>query len=107
MTIRDGDWELVEHDHFSGRCVWRYFDGAMTHYRTDEPVSGLIEQNKLERNDCGAGWKGDWHKVGSVPLNMAWQTGIVDAISQQDDKFIAKFLNDSDNRAWRTKHGTI
>lgn len=107
MTIRDGDWELVEYDHFSGRSVWRLFDGAMTHYRTDYPVEGLIEQNLLDRNDAGKGWKGDWHHIGSVPLNMAHSSGLVEAITQQDNAWLSRMLNDSDNRAWRTKEGRV
>lgn len=107
MTIRDGDWELVNYDHFTGRSVWRLFNGQETVYRTDYPVAGLIEQNLLERNDAPKDWKGDWHKVGSVPLNMAYDSGLVEAFNQHDDKWISRMLNNSDNRAWRTKEGTV
>lgn len=107
MTIRDGDFELVEYDYATGRSVWRYFDGQKTIFRTDYPVHSLIEQNLLERNDAGKDWKGDWHKVASIPLNMAWQDGVVEAFNQHDDKWISRMLNNSDNRAWRTKEGRV
>ncbi|AYD02199.1 hypothetical protein [Neorhizobium sp. NCHU2750] len=107
MAIRDGDWELFDYDYATGRSVWRYFDGQQTIFRTDYPVHHLVEQNLLERQETPAGWKGDWHKIGSVPLNMAYDSGLVDAITQQDDKFVSRFLNDSDNRAWRTKEGRV
>lgn len=107
MAIRDGDWELFDYDYATGRSVWRYFDGQQTIFRTDYPVHQLVEQNQLERHEATADWKGDWHKIGSVPLNMAYDSGLVDAITQQDDKFVSRFLNDSDNRAWRTKEGRV
>jgi hypothetical protein len=107
MAIRDGDFELFDYDYATGRSVWRYFDGEKTIFRTDYPVHHLVEQNLLERQETPAGWKGDWHKVGSVPLNLAYDSGLVDAITQQDDKFVSRFLNDSDNRAWRTKEGRV
>ncbi|HEX5935680.1 MAG TPA: hypothetical protein VFY63_16095 [Pseudorhizobium sp.] len=107
MTIRDGDFELFDYDYATGRSVWRYFDGEKTIYRTDYPVANLVEQNLLERNDAPVGWKGDWHKIGSVPLNMAYDTGLVEAFNLHDDRFISRMLNDSDNRAWRTKEGRV
>lgn len=107
MTIRDGDFVLVDWDAASGRSVWSYFDGEKTIYRVDYPVAEAIEQNTLHRNAAPSGWKGDWHRVASVPLNLAHSGGLVDAMNQHDDKWISRFLNDSDNRAWRTKEGTV
>ncbi|NTF35560.1 hypothetical protein [Agrobacterium rubi] len=107
MTIRDGDWELFEYDYATGRSVWRYYDGEKTVFRTDYPVAQLVEQNAVERSHAISGWKGDWHKIGSVPSNMAWENGLVEAVTQQDDKWISRMLNDSDNRAWRTKEGRV
>jgi hypothetical protein len=107
MTIRDGDWTLVDYDHASGRSVWSYFDGENQHYRTDYPVDSLIEQNTSVRNGISSGWKGDYHLIASVPLNTAYDSGLVDAMTQKDDAFVSRFLNDSDNRAWRTKDGRV
>lgn len=107
MTIRDGDFVLVDYDHASGRSVWSYYDGEKTHYRVDYPVAQAIEQNTLLRNSAPSGWKGDWHKIASVPLNALYDTGLAEAMNQHDDKFISRFLNDSDNRAWRTKDGRV
>lgn len=107
MTIRDGDWVLVDFDHWSGRSVWSYFDGQTTHMRVDYPVEGLIRQNEEERKSAPSGWKGDWHKVASVPLNMAYSSGLVEAQNQHDDKFISKLLNDSDFSKFRTKSGSV
>ncbi|MDX3929101.1 MAG: hypothetical protein QHC90_25285 [Shinella sp.] len=107
MTIQDGDFTLVDYDYQSGRSVWSYFDGEKTILRIDYPVAQSIEQNLLERNDAPRGWKGDWHKVASMPLNMVYDSGLVDAMNQHDDRWISRMLNDSDNRAWRTKEGRV
>lgn len=107
MTIRDGDFVLVDWDAQSGRSVWAYYDGQQTHYRVDYPVAEAIEQNTLHRNAAPAGWKGEWHRVASVPLNLAHQGGLVEAMNQHDDKWISRFLNDSDMSAFRTKEGRV
>lgn len=107
MTIRDGDWTLIDYDFATGRSVWSLFDGEKTVIRTDYPVQQAIEQNTLFRNNTPTGWKGDWHHVASVPLNLAHQGGLVEAMNQHDDAWVSKFLNDGDNRAWRTKEGRV
>lgn len=107
MIIRDGNWELFDYDFQTGRSVWRYFDGEKTTFRTDYPVNATVAQNAAVRNEAQAAWGGDWHRIASVPLNLVHDSGLADAFSQQDDKFISKFLNDGDNRAWRTKEGRV
>lgn len=107
MAIKDGDWTLLEHDEAMGRTVWVMFDGRQTHFRTDYRTDSIVKDNRRERNDAPAGWKGDWHKVAAVPLNIYHDSGLHDAIGQKDNRFIGRFLNDSDNRAWRTKDGRI
>jgi hypothetical protein len=107
MTIRDENgFTLVDFDHASGRSVWSYFDGVKTVYRTDYPVAEAIKQNTFDRNEA-TGWKGDWHRVASIPLNIIHDSGMVEAASQQDDGFMSRWLNDSDNAAWRTKEGNL
>lgn len=108
MTVRDENgFELVDYDHVTGRSVWAYFDGEKTVYRTDYPVEHLVSTNAEQRNMARKDWAGDLHHVASVPLNVAWDSGLVDAQSQGDDKYLSKWLNNSDNRAWRTKEGQV
>jgi hypothetical protein len=83
------------------------FDGEKTVYRVDYPVEATIKQNAEERAAASSGWTGDWHKVASIPLNIAYDSGMVEALKQHDDKFVSKFLNDGDNAAWRTKEGRV
>ena len=108
MTIRDENgFELMEHDPVSGRSVWAYFDGEKTVYRTDYPVEDLIKQNAEQRAVAGKSFAGDWHHMGSVPLNILHDSGLAQAQTQGDDAFVRRFFNDSDNRAWRTKEGRL
>lgn len=106
MAIRDGDWELFDYDFRTGKSTWRLFDGEKTHFRTDYPVTATIDGNAQERAEAGNAWKGDYHRIASIPLNIFFDQ-LVEANLQHDDKFISRWLNDSDNRAWRTKEGRV
>lgn len=107
MVIRDGDWRLFDYCFQTGRSVWVLHDGNQTHFRTDYPVDKLVEVNAATRNMAQSGFKGDYHLVASVPLNIAHDSGLIEAQSQKDTKFLSKWLNDSDNRAFRTKEGHV
>ena len=69
MAIKDGDWELFDYDYRSGRSVWHYFDGAVTHFRTDYPVGSLIEANACARGEAAQRF-GEGKRVASVPLSL-------------------------------------
>ena len=108
MIISDGDWKLFDHDFQLGRTIWRYVDGTgKEHYKTSYTADHIVESNLQERNLAASGWKGDWHKVASIPLNEVYDKGLHDAMSGDDWKYMARYLNDSDNRAFRTKEGTV
>lgn len=106
MTIKDGDWELFDYDAQSGKSTWRWFDGKDMHFRTDYPVDAVLAENTAVRNEAGRAWAGDWHRVASVPLNVFWRD-LAEAQSHGDDAYLSRWLNDSDNRAWRTKEGKV
>ncbi len=107
MLVRDGDWTLFDYDIPSGRQVWRMEnpDGSST-YRTDYPVKASVDMNTAQRNLAQNGWAGDYHQIASIPLNVYYDQ-IGQAAREGDDKYLSKWLNDSDNRAWRTKSGTV
>jgi hypothetical protein len=107
MEIRDGDWRLVSHDPEMGRSVWHLHQDGMDHFRIDFEVAKTLEQNKADYNVAQTGWKGDWVKVASIPHNILHDSGFDAAINQRDKKFISRFLNDPDNRGWRTKPGKV
>lgn len=107
MTIRDGDWELHDYNFQTGRSVWRYFDGLDWHFEIDQPVDDIVRQNEFVRNETSGRPMGDWAHIASVPLSHAHAQGLVQAHSEGDDKFVARWLNDGDNRAWRTREGVV
>lgn len=107
MIIRDGGWTLYDHDAVTGRTVWHLFDGEKNVFRVDYPVDNLISENQSVRNSAEKAWRGDWHRVASIPLNIAHDSGLVQAHSEGDDGFVKRFLNSSDNSAWRTKEGRL
>ena len=109
MAVRDGDWTLFEWDPATGRTVWQMFDGQKVVFRVDTPVHQTIEENAAFRNSTPDGWKGDYHRIASVPMNLLYDAnlGLNEAIQQGDDKHLSRWLNDSDNRAWRTKEGRV
>ena len=105
--IYDGDWYLISHDEKLGRTVWALDnpDGSTT-LRTDYKVDPTVEANKAQRNMAQSGWKGDYHQVASIPLNVFYDQ-LAEASKQDDQRFISKWLNDGDNAAWRTKEGRV
>lgn len=107
MRITDGEWTLVDHDFQMKRTVWarQNADGTTT-YRTDYAVDDTIEANKEMQNAASSGWKGDWHKIASIPLGI-YHDKLAEAFRQDDMKHVSRFLNDVDNRAFRSKLGRV
>lgn len=106
MVIKDGEWTLLSRDHKMGRTVWHRFDGQHNHWRTDYDVEPVLKANHDERADnAGGRWK-EGRRVASVPLNVYYDK-LASAVDQADDKFLSRWLNDGDNRAWRTFEGQV
>lgn len=103
----DGDWYLISHDPQLKRTTWQRDNGDGTStQRTDYEVQPTIDQNTAQRNIAQSGWKGDYHHVASVPLNVFYDQ-LAEAARHHDDKYVSKWLNDRDNSAWRTKSGNV
>ena len=106
MKITDGEWELFSHDQKLGRTVWYCFDGQQNHYRIDQQVDDVLKANAEERHDHqGARW-GDGRRVASIPLNVYYDK-LAEAQLQGDDNYLNRWLNDPDNRAFRTFEGNL
>jgi hypothetical protein len=108
MPIQDEDgFELIDFDPHMQRSIWAYYDGEKTIIKTTYATDDTIEENTHMRNTARPDWAGDYHRIASIPLNIAHDSGFVDAMTQRDDAFMKRFLNDGDNAAWRTKSGTV
>lgn len=99
---------LFDHDFATGRTVWCKENGdGTTTWRTDYPVDQIVKQNAEQRSVASTNWKGDYHHIASIPVGMVHEGDLGQAAKEQDDKWLSRWLNDSDNRAFRTKEGTV
>lgn len=102
-----GNKKVLSHDPLSG--ITRYWhdneDGTYT-VETDQDMSAIIEQNKKLSNETDKHTKyGEWSRVASIPLSVYYDLkakGIVD-----DPKAMKKWLNDPDNKYFRTREGKV
>lgn len=70
----------------------------------EQDVSNVIESNKRVYNDAN-GKYGDWTRVASIPMVVYMdlkKKGILD-----DQVALKRWLNDPDNKYFRTRPGTI
>ena len=71
---------------------------------TVQDVTAIADANKRQYNDTPNKYR-DVNKVASIPLPIYYELkrkGIVD-----DPKALARWLNDADNRVFRTRAGTL
>ena len=106
------DWQLIGYDATVNRALFgrpAVKDGVTgTEFKVEYYVDPVIEANKVELNSQASGWKGDYHKVASLSPAIAYGDGyIAEALKEGDERAMSKWLNSSDNRAWRTKEGRI
>jgi len=107
MIVTDGDWRLFDYNPKLKRQVWvRHNPDGSDTYRTDYEVEPSIDENTAVRNMASNGWAGDYHRIASIPLNV-FHDQLAEASQEDDMKYVSKWLNDSDNAAWRTKAGTV
>lgn len=96
----------MDHDPTTGISHVFYYDD-MTDEATivaEQDVSSVVELNKKSYNETH-GKFGEFSKVASLPLvvyNDLQQKGILN-----DPKALKRWLNDPDNRFFRTRPGTI
>ena len=104
METRDFDY-----DDFSRTRSLFHYDHAEGKFYIEEvaDVEPAIEDNKVRFNyfDERAPWKGEWHHVASIPPIIVadlQKKGIGDDMAR-----LKMWLNDSDNRVFRTRPGKI
>ena len=71
-------------------------------------VEPITEANKGRHAaiDERAGWKGDLHRVASIPMSIYWDWW--EKTSEfKDQAALKRLLNDSDNRVFRVRPGKI
>jgi len=103
---------LLDYDPETGIQRWFHYDDTDDSFRieTKQDVSALVQDSKQLYNDHDerANWKHDspaGHRVAQLPTVIYWKLklkGILD-----DKKAFARWLNDPDNRFFRTRPGRI
>ena len=100
--------KLFDRDAALGMTQYFHYDDDKDEFtiETRQDVSSLVELNKSKFNqiDEKARW-GELSQVASIPLNIYYdlkKKGILD-----DKKKLRAWLNDPDNRAFRTRPGQV
>lgn len=102
----DHGFELVDYDFQTGRSVWMAQQDGRTVYRTDYPVDTIINDNRAAQAELAGKPFGDWSLVASIPLNTYYDQ-VAEAHKEGDAKYVSRWLNDSDNAAFRVKEGRV
>lgn len=105
--VRDGAFHLLDYDPATGRSVWWMLDeDGNDIFRYDMPADVIVDGNTAIRNQMAGQRWGEGRRVASVPLPLYYDA-LDEAFLQGDQSYIKKWLNDSDNRAWRTFEGRV
>lgn len=101
--ILDVHGDLVETFHYDE------LTGTTTVKKTQD-VEGYLDKNKRERGEQVSGWKGDMHKVASVPFVLIeqWCKELGCNILEAKNRHLLMLkLNDRDYSKLRTKEGRV
>ncbi len=107
MEVRDGDWTMIDHDFETGRSIWMLAQDDKYVFRVDMPLNDIFDQNNDAVIETIGRKFGDYNRVASIPHHLVYQNGVNDAIEQQDGRWLNRWLNDSDNRKFRTSRGSV
>ncbi|MCA0318221.1 MAG: hypothetical protein LCH88_09145 [Proteobacteria bacterium] len=102
---------------------WSEYDaanGVMNHFfplgdgRLLKKTEFLMTQELIDQNHAEAmasqntRWRDGYTKIASVPMNLLFnEDGLSKALKAGDDAYLNRWLNDADNRAWRTRGGVL
>lgn len=99
--------QISENASIGQKQYWHEDDEGNVTIQTTQDVTDIIEANKAAYNqvDERANWKGDMHRVGSVPMSVYYdlkRRGILD-----DQAALKRWLNDPENQVFRTRPGRV
>ena len=88
--------------------TWHYNeDTDEATIQTQQDVTAIIEENKQEFNmvDERAGWKGEFHRVASIPMSIYAQLRAEGKLDDQE--YMKRWLNDPENKFFRVRPGQV
>lgn len=103
--------KTLEKDNIRDKVAHNTEDGGLV-IETVQDVSSIIEQNKKEYNENNGKWGGDIfdNKIASIPLTVIDdlnKAGIMRGFHVLDQKKFRAWLNNPDNRFFRTRQGRV
>jgi len=90
-------------------------DGKMVIKKTQD-IDAVLRENAIQRNNDTSGWKGDFHKVASIPMIMVeiWNKELKDkgcpnanCLAAENKTFFMGKLSDYNYSKLRTKTGKL
>ena len=102
-----GDPRIVTQNVDAGTTTYFHWDPSTDGFTLEErqDAEPAIELNKLRMNEVGSGWKGELHMVASIPLVVV--TDLQRKGIWRDKERLRAWLNERDNRAFRTRPGRV
>lgn len=100
LDVRGDIIETFHHDQMTG----------ISTVKKTQDVEGYLDRNARERSNQVSGWKGDMHKVASIPLILVeqWSKEVgCDILKPQNRHFLMAKIKDRDYSKLRTKEGKI
>jgi hypothetical protein len=107
--------EILDVDHLTGIVETFHKEDGKIHVRKTQEVGEMLTANKRDRSESSTGWKGDLHKVASIPMNVIykWREELKrkgldpNPLAKTNKPFLIAKLNDPDWKYLRTKDGFI
>jgi len=101
--------KLLDYDPQTGISHTFHYDETTDEARitSEQPVQSIVEVNKAQFNDSDKrfGNKQTFHKVASIPLSIYAELTRSGKIN--DQAYMKRWLNDPENRVFKTKNVTI
>ena len=98
--------KVIDTDPTTGISHVFYFDDATDEVTitAEQEVAGVLEHNKRAFNDAPERY-GEWTRVAQIPLSIYYD--MVKTGKIRDDAYMKRWLNDPDNRFFRTRPGVV
>jgi hypothetical protein len=101
---------ILDYDPVTGITQWFHFDESTGDMglQTRQDVTAVIEGTKgvFNSTDERKPWKGDVHKVASIPMVIYSELAKI-SNNFKDQRVVRKWLNNPDNRVFRTRPGRV
>ena len=102
--------KLIESDGDVHEIYHKDESNGKFHVELVQDVEKYLNANKTEINDESSNWKGDFHKVASIPevvIAQWWKELGSNPLSKENKNWFIAKLNSSEFKSFRTKSGRV